>query len=432
VEVKLKIRVQARPGCGGMDGGGLLDLLTFMAVLAFFSYASRELEIRRLANEIELYLTLFKAARDRAVSAAVRKFGEVVAKSGIRVNLSDLEARVKQLVDTVVISPESLDPFGLVRKLKHVLRSEEQTLKEEVKRAAPAATKGEVEVVADLINVARGLNFILKYVNHNYTLAKRFKSYWLLLQLDALLPFIAEEVRAYESAVEALLKQVPIGDSVGPLVLLMLAKELKAEAVSFGVSDTLAFHATYEGRDLVLIKAEGPGGPLVLLMLAKELKAEVVSFGVSDTLAFHATYEGRDLVLIKAEGPGSSVGRLDEAVRRALAVWGSSLSFVVTIDAMLKLEGELSGEIVEGYGVAIGGAGVEKYSIEEVLTEYNLTPYAILIKMSTEEALLPMNKELYEACVKAKEEVKKAVLTHVKPGAAALIVGVGNTLGVGN
>jgi hypothetical protein len=387
VEVKLKIRVRARPGCGGMDGGGLLDLLTFMAVLAFFSYASRELEIRRLANEIELYLTLFKAARDRAVSAAVRKFGEVVAKSGIRVNLSDLEARVKQLVDTVVISPESLDPFGLVRKLKHVLRSEEQTLKEEVKRAAPAATKGEVEVVTDLINVARGLNFILKYVNHNYTLAKRFKSYWLLLQLDALLPFIAEEVRAYESAVEALLKQVPIGDSVGPLVL---------------------------------------------SMLAKELKAEVVSLGVPDTLAFHATYEGRDLVLIKAEGPGSSVGRLDEAVRRALAVWGSSLSFVVTIDAMLKLEGELTGEIVEGYGVAIGGAGVEKYSIEEVLTEYNLTPYAILIKMSAEEALLPMSKELYEACVKAKEEVKKAVLTHVKPGAAALIVGVGNTLGVGN
>lgn len=381
------MRVRARPGCGGMDGGGLLDLLTFMAVLAFFSYASRELEIRRLANEIELYLTLFKAARDRAVSAAVRKFGEVVAKSGIRVNLSDLEARVKQLVDTVVISPESLDPFGLVRKLKHVLRSEEQTLKEEVKRAAPAATKGEVEVVADLINVARGLNFILKYVNHNYTLAKRFKSYWLLLQLDALLPFIAEEVRAYESAVEALLKQVPIGDSVGPLVL---------------------------------------------SMLAKELKAEVVSLGVPDTLAFHATYEGRDLVLIKAEGPGSSVGRLDEAVRRALAVWGSSLSFVVTIDAMLKLEGELTGEIVEGYGVAIGGAGVEKYSIEEVLTEYNLTPYAILIKMSAEEALLPMSKELYEACVKAKEEVKKAVLTHVKPGAAALIVGVGNTLGVGN
>lgn len=387
MEVKLKIRVRARPGCGGMDGGGLLDLLTFMAVLAFFSYASRELEIRRLANEIELYLTLFKAARDRAVSAAVRKFGEVVAKSGIRVNLSDLEARVKQLVDTVVISPESLDPFGLVRKLKHVLRSEEQTLKEEVKRAAPAATKGEVEVVTDLINVARGLNFILKYVNHNYTLAKRFKSYWLLLQLDALLPFIAEEVRAYESAVEALLKQVPIGDSVGPLVL---------------------------------------------SMLAKELKAEVVSLGVPDTLAFHATYEGRDLVLIKAEGPGSSVGRLDEAVRRALAVWGSSLSFVVTIDAMLKLEGELTGEIVEGYGVAIGGAGVEKYSIEEVLTEYNLTPYAILIKMSAEEALLPMSKELYEACVKAKEEVKKAVLTHVKPGAAALIVGVGNTLGVGN
>jgi hypothetical protein len=99
---------------------------------------------------------------------------------------------------------------------------------------------------------------------------------------------------------------------------------------------------------------------------------------------------------------------------------------------MLKLEGETSGEVVEGYGVAIGGTGVEKYGIEELLAEYDLTPYAILIKMSAEEALMPMSKELYEACVKAKEEAKKVVLANVKPGETALIVGVGNTLGVGN
>jgi len=370
-----------------MDGGGLLDLITFIVILAFFSYASRELETRRLASEIELYLSLFKAARDYAISSAVRKFGEVIAKSGLRVNLSDLEARVKQLVETVVIPPESLDPFGFVRKLKHVLRSEELSLKEEVRREAPTASKGEVEVVTDLINVARGLNFIFKYVNHNYVLAKRFKSYWLLLQLNALLPFIAEEVRAYESAVEALLKQTPIGDSAGPLVLSMLTKELRAEPVLLGVPDTRVYRASYEGRELVLVKAEGPG---------------------------------------------SSVGRLDEAVRRVLATWGNALSFVVTIDAMLKLEGEVSGEVVEGYGVAIGGTGVEKYGIEEVLAEYNLTPYAILVKMAAEEALMPISKELYEACVKAKEEVKKVVLAHVKPGEAALIIGVGNTLGVGN
>ena len=375
-------------GCGiRMDGGGLLDLLTFIVILAFFSYVSRELEVRRLASEIELYLTLFKAARDYAISSAVRKFGEVAAKSSLRVNLSDLEARVKRLVETVTIPPESLDPFGFVRKLKHVLRSEELSLKEEVKREAPAASKGEVEVIADLVGVARGLNLIFKYVNHNYVLAKRFKSYWLLLQLDALLPFIAEEVRAYESAVEALLKQAPIGDSAGPLVLSMLAKELKAEPVPLGVPDTCVYRASYEGRELVLVKAEGPG---------------------------------------------SSVGRLDEAVRRVLAAWGSSLSLVVTIDAMLKLEGETSGEVVEGYGVAIGGTGVEKYGIEELLAEYDLTPYAILIKMSAEEALMPMSKELYEACVKAKEEAKKVVLANVKPGETALIVGVGNTLGVGN
>lgn len=370
-----------------MNGGGILDLFTFMAILAFFSYISRELEIRRLANEIELYLTLFKAARDSAVVAAVRRFGELVAKTGERVNISDLENKVRSLTETVEIFPVSMDSFGLVRKVKHILRSEDSSIKSEIKRLTPLADKGEIEVVADLVNVARGLNFIYKYINHNYALAKRFKSYWLLLQLNALLPFVAEEVRAYESAVEALVKQVPIGDSAGPLVLTTLAKELKAKPVNLGVPDTYAYLAEYDGRNVIMIKAEGPG---------------------------------------------SSVGRLDEAVRRVITLWGGSLALVITVDAMVKLEGEVTGEIAEGYGVAIGGVGVERFSIEEVLTEYGLKPYAVLVKMSAEEALLPISKELYSACLLAKDRVKDAIVKFVQPGAAALIIGVGNTLGVGN
>lgn len=362
-----------------------MELLTFMAVLAFFAYLSRELEIRRVASEIELYLILFKVARDRALSSTVRKFGELSAREGGRVDLSRIERRVKALVETLIITPEALDPFGVVRKMRFFLRTADAILRGEVKRIIPRAERCEVETLASMVEASRTLNYVYKVVNHSYTLAKKFKSYWLLLQLDALLPFIAQEVRAYESVVDALAKQLPIGDSVGPLVIATLAREVGAERA--------------------------------------ELR-------VKDTCVYQADFEGRYLFLIKAEGPGSNIGRLDEALKRVLAGWGANASLVITIDAAIKFEGERSGDVVEGYGVAIGGTGVEKYGIEEVLTEYGLRPYALLIKMSEEEALSPITKDLYEACLSAKERVKQVVLENSAPGDAVVLVGVGNTMGV--
>ena len=368
-----------------MDGGGVLGLLTFMAILAFFTYLSRELEIRRVASEIELYLMLFKVARDRALSSTVRKFGELSAREGGRVDLGKIERRVRALIETVTITPETLDPFGIARKMRFFLRTADAILKGEVERIIPRAERCEVEILASMVEASRALNYVYKVVNHSYTLAKKFKSYWLLLQLDALLPFIAQEVRAYENVVDALAKQLPIGDSVGPLVVATLARELNAEEVKLGVEDTCVYQADFEGRRLLLIKAEGPG---------------------------------------------SNTGRLDEALRRVLAGWGANATLVVTIDAALKFEGERSGDVAEGYGVAIGGTGVEKYGIEEVLTEYGLKPYALLIKMSEEEALSPLSRELYEACLSAKERVKQIVLENSAQGDTVIIVGVGNTVGV--
>lgn len=370
-----------------MDGGGAIDLLTFVAVLVLLSYLSRELEMRRISNEIELYLRLFKASRDNAAASVIRKFGELISKMKLRINLSELESKVGALIESIVIPVEGMDPFGIVKKVKYSMLNVDKTLEEDIRRIVPDVSKSDVDTLATLIHVARILNLLYKMINHDYTLAKRFKSYWLLLQLEALLPFIAETARAYESALEALLRQVPIGDSAGPLILSTLARELKAKPI-----------------DLKLI----------------------------DTTAYVAELDGRNLVLIKAEGPGSNTGRVDEAVRRALIAWGDAVKLVITIDAAVKFEGEASGAVAEGFGVAIGGTGAEKYEIEEVLTEYNLRSYAILVKMSAEEAMMPMNRELYEACIRAKERVKAVILEHVQPGTAAIVVGVGNTLGVGD
>jgi len=368
-----------------MDGQEILNLITFMAILMFFSYLSREVEVRRIAGEIELYLTLIKAARDKAINFTVRRVKELAAGTGLRVDVNEVEERVQALTESVLITPTSLDPFGIVRKFRFMLRTADASLKDDIKRLLPSIKHSSIEVLASMVEAARELNTLYKYLNHMYMVAKKFKSYWLLVQLDALLPFINEDVRALENAVTALSKGIPIGDSVGAITARFLAGEFSA-----GESE----------------------------------------LGLEDTTILEGTWKGRRVFIVKARGPGSNVGSLDLAVRQLVASYGSAIKFVVTVDAMVKYEGEKSGEIIEGYGVAIGGTGVEKYGIEDVLVEYGLKPYAVLIKMSEDEALSPITKELYEACIRAEERVKSILERNTSEGDAVVVIGVGNTVGV--
>ena len=104
---------------------------------------------------------------------------------------------------------------------------------------------------------------------------------------------------------------------------------------------------------------------------------------------------------------------------------------IITVDAALKLEGEKTGTITEGIGVAIGGIGIEKFNIESIATKYGIPVYAILIKMSVQEALTSITKDIIDASNKATERVCQVIDNLSREGDEVILVGVGNTIGVG-
>ena len=57
------------------------------------------------------------------------------------------------------------------------------------------------------------------------------------------------------------------------------------------------------------------------------------------------------------------------------------------IDAALKMEGEDSATVSQGFGAAIGGIGTDRFQIEEVATKHNIPVFAIVIKQSVKEAI---------------------------------------------
>ena len=103
---------------------------------------------------------------------------------------------------------------------------------------------------------------------------------------------------------------------------------------------------------------------------------------------------------------------------------------IIMIDAALRLEGEKSGEIVEGIGAAIGDPGPEKLRIEEVATRYKIPLDSIIVKESLEEAITTMKKEIAEAADLVIERIKEIVRNRTNIGDVVLIAGIGNSMGI--
>jgi hypothetical protein len=107
------------------------------------------------------------------------------------------------------------------------------------------------------------------------------------------------------------------------------------------------------------------------------------------------------------------------------------IATIIMIDAALKLEGEGVGEVAEGVGAAIGGPGVDQFKIEESILKYRLPINAVIIKEDIGDAISPMRKEIFDAADKAIERIKQVILERTKEGDKVIIVGVGNSIGIG-
>ena len=100
------------------------------------------------------------------------------------------------------------------------------------------------------------------------------------------------------------------------------------------------------------------------------------------------------------------------------------------IDAGLKLEGEKTGDVIQGVGAVIGGPGVEKYKIETSGEKLQIPMDGFVIKESEEDAYGAMKKEIGDAVPIVKKLLKKAILERTNEGDEIIIAGIGNTIGI--
>ncbi|MEM2020648.1 MAG: DUF1512 domain-containing protein [Zestosphaera sp.] len=299
-------------------------------------------------------------------------------------NFPNPKSLIDDYVDNFfVITPVEKEPTDIIKRLKHLIRMRDEAVKRYVIEKVsdvPDVSRQRIEVLLEINSM---LTYINKVVKHYYNLGVKFNDWIMMMQLALQINQIARLAKAYKDAIDSFGLGAPVGDGAGALAARMLV--------------------------------DSSSNPVEL---------------APETVLYETVLEGRRLYVIKAKGPGPTVGWPGEALEKFMEGHECRVSRIVTVDAALKLESEKSGEVAYGVGAAIGDIGPEKIAMERIASKCSVPLDAVVVKMSNEEAINTMTKQVYEGVVKAVEVVKRIVLSKTKEGDAVVVVGVGNTLGI--
>jgi len=357
----------------GDDSNPLMMLIWIIPIIIFIFYGQR-IQLQITSLEIKKSLKKLEKHRNESKTELIEYIKNNLKPKKDPVSIID------KFLDYFTIMPVDMDPNGIVAKVRHFVRSREDYTREHVRSLSPEMSNYELTKVQNLLDIATSLQLIHKIINHLFLTAKKQKNYPLIVPLQMMLPFVMEEADALTKAIPAFKQGQPIGDGIGPMVVGKMMLNTEKQTVAF------------------------------------------------ETVLSQTEYDGRKLLLMKADGPSASVGRPGDGIESIISK--QKLDAIIMIDASLKLEGEESATIAHGFGAAIGGIGTERFQIEEVATKHKIPVFAIVIKESIKEAITLMTKKIADKAEETRSHLYEMIKENTQSGQSILVIGVGNTLGV--
>jgi len=354
-------------------------LMMIFLGLIFLSIIYPDFQLRialyQILQRVEPLLISIRNMRENSKNSLIKTI-----KKDSKANENEIREFVERRMEFYVIPPVSLDPFGIVKKIEHIINVADDYLKKSVKSIYNK--KEYVNNISSAIFALSELYTLEKILVHYIEMARKTKNLQIAYTIMFLSHLFKKISNALYGGINSFIKELPIGDSIGPLVALKLIKENKGKIIR-----------------------------------QKEF----------ETILWKGKIENKNVYILKAEGPSSTVGKIGRAIEYTIKKY--KIKNLITIDAAAKLEGEKTGTVAEGVGVAIGGIGIDSSFVEDIATKNKVWLESIVIKQGMEEALMPIRKEIADASDKVINIIKERIKNM---NGNILIAGIGNTVGIGN
>ena len=363
----------------------VINVMFFIMMFISIYYGSK-IQGWKSSRAIKLGLEELKKWNNDAKKLTVSRFKEFCDASR---PLQEIKNKIEEFMNFVTITPVELDPNGIIPKIEHILNNRETKYLNEVRDLVSTTDETQIINLGKLLEVAAAVNMVHRLLLHFFLLGKKTKSHIFLQQVEMQLPLLMIMAKAYVSASKSFAEGSPIGDALGPMVVAKLVREITQD-------NPPAYEDISE-----------------------------------NTILQKTTFEGRILYFIRAKGPGGTVGKTGTAIKKVIEQHSDEIVRIITIDAGIKFEGDITGTVVSGVGAAIGGFGVEKSKIENVSTKYQIPMDALICRQSLEDAICTMKKPILDSVPIIIEKAKALIRRNTKENQSVIIAGIGNSIGVG-
>ena len=299
----------------------------------------------------------------------------------------ELKKKISDFMEFFIAEPVSIDPYGIVDKIHNIVKHGQRRELQFVEKIAPQLDLNEKRNIMAAISAASGIHQIIKTIKYYLVIIKKYKNLQIAMIMQMQMPMIKDIAKALVKANDAFVDNAPIGDGIGPFVIASMIPE----------------------------------------------KAKIYNFEEEEFSYAKLKIKGKNVILSKATGPGSIIGYPGKFVEKLLKK--EKIDRIITVDAASVLEGEKDGVIMEGVGVGNRGGGnltfYHGFLMEQAALKKKIPVDSIGIKEAGENGILPIKEDIYKAVPKIKEKIEEMIEMGPKRE-KILIVGFGNTCGVGN
>ncbi|MHA1193301.1 MAG: DUF1512 family protein [Promethearchaeota archaeon] len=348
----------------------VLNLLFFVMIFMSMFYGTK-IQMWRSSKEVQSGLEKLKTWNDDCKQILLKVFKKYADKKEMD---KDLQLKLDDFLSFITIGPVSLDPYGIIAKLDHIIDIRDDRYKEEVALLAPNVTPGspEAQNLENIVEAAGAVDYIYRLIKHFLIMGKKSKSYILLMQISMQLNLILGMAKSYYRATKAFSEGSPIGDGLGPMVAGSFVRNVAHE---------------------------------------DDVKAVEIA---KDTIVQEVDFEDRTIYVIRAKGPGGTVGKPGTAIKKLVEDQDNNISRIFMIDAGLKLSSDKTGSIVVGVGAA-----------KEIPID------ALICRQSLENAITVMTRPITQSVPALVEKIKMGIRRRTEKGSKIIVAGIGNTIGIG-
>ena len=359
---------------GPNEGTSIINILFYIIFIIFIIFGQKIMVLQTVWR-CEAQLMRIKKWDEKASELMFKKIKQKTGKPITK----KIKQNIGNFMEFFISTPVDIDPFGLVKKLEHVMNRSEKKFNHFIEKIVPNLEEENKKDIKFATMGAMGVHQIYKILNHLIITLKKTSNMQIMLILQMYIPMLTKMAKSNLISTKAFLENIPTGDAIGPYI----AAKLKTKA-----GDEIS----------------------------------------TDSLVSKEKISGKNVLIMKAKGPGSALGKNGDSLKKIYKK--EKIEYIITIDAAAKMEGEKTGSVAEGVGVMMGGIGVERATIEEVSVKNDIPIDGIVVKMKSEEAYAPIEKKVFDAADVVIEKINN--LIKESNAKKILVIGVGNTCGIGN